>query len=93
MEIDSLAVTTIEESTNSIVQSTNYTNELGHILVHMVENVKDEWTCGYNYIRMNEEGSNTFGPLICEKDVNCFHVDVQERSHHESNGLLEKMMI
>jgi hypothetical protein len=76
MEIDSLVVTTIEKSTNSIVQSTDYTNELGHIQVHMVENMRDEWTCGYNCIKMNEEGNNTFGPLICEKDVNYFHVDV-----------------
>jgi hypothetical protein len=70
MEIDSLVDTIIEESTNSIVQSTYYTNELGHILVHMVKNMMDEWTCGYNCIRINEEGINTFGPLICENDVN-----------------------
>jgi hypothetical protein len=59
----------------------------------MVQNVRDEWTCGYNCTRMNEEGINTFGPLICENDVNYFHVDVQERSHHELNGVLEKMTI
>jgi hypothetical protein len=36
----------------------------------MVKNMMDEWTCGYNCIRINEEGINTFGPLICENDVN-----------------------
>ncbi len=93
MEINSMLITTMEESTNSILQSTNYTNELGHILVQMVENVRDDWTCGYNCIRMNEKGSNTFGPLICEKDVSGFHMDVQEISHHGLNGVLEKMTI
>jgi hypothetical protein len=59
----------------------------------MVENVRDEWTCGYDCTRMNEERSNTFRPLICENDVKCFHVDVQEKNHHELNGVLEKMTI
>ncbi len=36
---------------------------------------------------MNGKDNNTFQPL---KDVNYFHVDVQKRSHHELNGVLEK---
>jgi hypothetical protein len=39
---------------------------------------------------MNEEGYSAFGPLM---DINYFHVDVQKKSHHELNGVLEKMII
>jgi hypothetical protein len=42
MEINSMVVTTIKELTNSIVQSIDYINELGHISIHMVENVRDD---------------------------------------------------
>ncbi len=45
---------------------------------------------GYDCTRMNEGGNSTYKPLICEKDVSCFHVNVQERSHHELNGVLWK---
>lgn len=53
----------------------------------MVEKMKDKWTSGYNGIWMNEEDNNTSGPLM---EVNCFHVDVHEKNHHELNGMLEK---
>ncbi len=80
-------VTTIEESIDSIAQSIDYINELGHISTHMVKQTKDAWTSGYDGIWMNEEDNNTFGPLM---DVNYFHVDIHEKSHHELNGVLEK---
>ncbi len=80
-------VTTIEESIDSIAQSVDYINELGHISIHKVKQTKDAWTSGYNGIWMNEEDNNTFGPLM---DVNYFHVDIHEKSHHELNGVLEK---
>jgi len=53
----------------------------------MTENTRDEWTCGYNCTRINEGMINAFGPLMCEKDVSYFHMEVQEKSHHELNGL------
>ncbi len=80
-------VTTIEESIDSIAQSVDYINELGHISIHMAKQTKDAWTSGYDGIWMNEEDNNTFGPLM---DVNYFHVDIHEKSHHELNGVLEK---
>jgi hypothetical protein len=36
---------------------------------------------------MNEEHNNSSRPLT---EVNYFHVDVHERSHHELNVMLEK---
>jgi hypothetical protein len=80
MEVDSLAVTTIEKSVDLAVQSTDYINGLKHISIHMVENMKDEWIGGYNCTRMNERGSSTSRLLICDKDISCFHVEVQEKS-------------
>ncbi len=80
-------VTTIEESIDSIAQLVDYINELGHISMHMVKQMKDAWTSGYDGIWMNEEDNNTFGPLI---NVHYFHEDIHEKSHHELNGVLEK---
>jgi hypothetical protein len=45
---------------------------------------------GYKDMWMNEEDNNAFGPLT---DVNYFHVDVQERIHHELNGAFEKKRV
>jgi hypothetical protein len=56
----------------------------------MVEKKRDEWTCGYNGIWMNEENNSAYGPLM---DINYFHVDVREKSHHELNGCLKEMII
>jgi hypothetical protein len=36
---------------------------------------------------MNEEDHSASNPLV---DNNCFHVDVQEWSHHEVSGVLEE---
>jgi len=81
--------TTIKKSVDSTTQSTNYIDELGHILIHVVEKTKDEWIGGYHDIWMNEY-NNTFEPLM---NVNYFHMDVQEKSHDELNEVLEKMII
>jgi len=86
MKDGNLVATTIKKSIDSTIQSTNYINELGHILIHMLKKMKDEWIGGYHDICMKEY-NNTFEPLM---NVNYFHVDVQENSHHESNGVLEK---
>ncbi len=48
---------------------------------------KDEWACGYDGIWMNGKDNYSSQPL---RDVNYFHVDVQKKSHHELNGVLEK---
>ncbi len=50
--------------------------ELVTISIHMVKKIRDGWIGGYNHTRMNEGGRSTFKPLIGEKDVNCFQVDV-----------------
>jgi hypothetical protein len=92
MEVDNSAVTTPKKSVDSTTQLSNYIDELGHILVHMVENIRDEWTGGWNCTKMNEGRSSTFGPLMCENDVSYFHVEVQERHHHELNRLPRKMI-
>jgi hypothetical protein len=55
----------------------------------MVEKTKDEWTCGYDGIWMNEK-KNASRPLT---NINYFHVDVHEKSHHELNGCLKEMII
>jgi hypothetical protein len=47
----------------------------------------DERVGGYDGIWMNEENQNAFELLI---NNNYFYVDVQERSHHEMNMVLEK---
>lgn len=90
MEVDNLAIITPKELIDSIAQLINYIDELGHILVHMVENTRDEWIGGYNCTRMNERRISTFGPLMCEKNVSYFHMEVQEKNHHELNRLLKK---
>ncbi len=77
-----------KKSIDSTTQSTNYIDELGHILIHMVEKMRDEWISGYHDICMNGY-NNTFEPLM---NVNYFHMDVQENSHHELNGV-KKMII
>jgi hypothetical protein len=86
MKDGNLAATTIKKSIDSTTQSTNYIDELGHILMHMVEKTKDEWIGGYHDICMKEY-NNTFEVFM---NVNYFHMDVQENSHHELNGVLEK---
>jgi hypothetical protein len=58
-----LVATTIKKSIDSTTQSTNYIDELGHILIHMVEKTRDEWIGGYRDIWMNEY-NNTFEPLM-----------------------------
>jgi len=50
MRDDNLAITTIEESINSIAQLVDYFHKLEHISTHMVKKKKDEWTCGYDGI-------------------------------------------
>jgi hypothetical protein len=42
MEVNNLVVTTLKKSVESTTQLTSYIDELGHILVHMVENIRDE---------------------------------------------------
>jgi hypothetical protein len=91
MEVDNLVVTTPKELIDSIAQLIVFIYESRHILVHMVDNTRDEWTSGYNCTRMNEGRINTFGPLMCEKDVSSFHIEVQEINHHELNMLLKKI--
>jgi hypothetical protein len=76
MEVNNLVVTTLKKSVESTTQLTSYIDELGHILVHMVENIRDEWICGCNCTRMNEGKGNTFGPLMCENDVSYFHMEL-----------------
>jgi hypothetical protein len=53
MDVDNLAITIPRKSVDSTTQLTNYIDELGHILIHMVENTRDEWIGGYNCTRMN----------------------------------------
>jgi hypothetical protein len=55
MRVENMVVTTTKETTNSIVQSANCMEKLGHVLVHMVEQMKNGWTCGYDDIWMNEK--------------------------------------
>jgi len=87
MTVDNLAVTTIEELADLITKSTNYIDELGHVLVHMVEQIKNGWTSGYDVIWMKEEDQIASGPLA---NYNCFHVDIHEKGHREINVVLEK---
>jgi hypothetical protein len=87
MKDDNLAITTIEESSNSIAQLVEYFHKLEHISTHTAKKKKDEWTCGYDGIWMNGKNNNTFQAL---RDVNYFHVDIQKKIHHELNGVLEK---
>jgi hypothetical protein len=56
----------------------------------MTENTKDEWTRGCDCTRMNKGRSNISKSLICDKDVSFFLMEVQEKNHHELNGLFEK---
>jgi hypothetical protein len=56
----------------------------------MMKQIKNEWTSGYNDTWMNEEENSRFELLT---NVNCYHVDVHERSHHELNGVLEKKLV
>jgi hypothetical protein len=76
MEVDSLAITTTEDLNDLVAQLGDYNGELVTILVHMVKKIKDGWIGGCNHTRMNEGGRSTFRPLISEKDVNCFHMEV-----------------
>jgi len=46
---------------------------------------KNEWTCGYDGIWMNEKNNSASQPLT---NINYFHVDVHEKNHHELNGCL-----
>jgi len=41
----------------------------------------------YDEIWMKEEDQSAYGPL---RNNNCFHMDVQQRSHHEMNMVLLK---
>jgi hypothetical protein len=59
-----------------VAKSINYIDELGHVLVHMVEQIRNGWTSGYDAIWMKEEDQTTFRPLIY---YNCFHVDIHEK--------------
>ncbi len=61
--------------------------ELEQIITHMVKTMKNEKEDGDNGIWMNEEDHSASNPLV---DNNCFHVDVQEWSHHEVSGVLEE---
>jgi hypothetical protein len=70
-----------------VAKSANYIDELGHVLIHMVEQIKNGWTSGYDARWMKEEGQTAFEPLM---DYNYFHVDIHEKGHHEMNGVLEK---
>ncbi len=56
--------------------------KLGHVVVHMVEQIRNGWTCGYDDIWMNEEDKNASKPLM---NNNYFHVDEHEKSHYEMN--------
>jgi hypothetical protein len=65
-------------------------DELGHVSVHMMKQIRNEWTSGYHDTWMNEDDNSRFELLM---NVNYFHVDVHEKSHHELNGLLEKKSV
>ncbi len=94
MDVDNLVVTT----TKKIVKSTtltqyfiNYTYYwVGTYFNYIMENMRDEWTSGYDCTKMNKGWSNIFRSLICDKDVTFFCVEVQEKNHHELNGVFEK---
>ncbi len=43
----SLAVTTTKELANSIAQSIDSIDELGHISIHMAKEMTDKWRGGY----------------------------------------------
>jgi hypothetical protein len=64
MRVDNMVVTTTKKIIDSIVQSTNCMEKLGHVVVHMVEEMKNGWTCGYDDIWMNEEDKNASKPLM-----------------------------
>jgi hypothetical protein len=51
----------------------------------MMKQIRNEWTSGYDDTWMNEDDNSIFELLT---NVNCFHVDVHERNHHELNGVL-----
>jgi hypothetical protein len=55
MRVENMVVITTKETTNSIVQSANCMEKSGHVLEHMVEQMKNGWTCGYDDIWMNEK--------------------------------------
>jgi len=55
MKVENMVVITTKETTNSIVQSANCMEKLGNVLEHMVEQMKNGWTCGYDDIWMNEK--------------------------------------
>jgi hypothetical protein len=87
MRVDNLVVTTTEELTDLIAKSVNYIDDLGHVLVHMVEQIRNGWTSGYDAIWMKEEDQIASRPVT---NYNCFHVDIHEKGHHEINGVLER---
>jgi hypothetical protein len=75
MEVDSMVVITTKKLDDSTAQSGDYNDELVTISVHIAKNMRVDGL-GYECTRTNEGGNNTYTPLICEKDVNCFHVNV-----------------
>ncbi len=68
----------------------DYIDELGHVSIHKMKQIRNEWTSGYDDTWMNEEDNSR---VELSTDVNCFNVDVQEKSHHELNGVLEKKLV
>jgi hypothetical protein len=48
-------------------------DELGHVSLHIMKQIRNEWTSGYDDKWMNEEDNNRFELLT---NVNCLHVDV-----------------
>jgi hypothetical protein len=51
----------------------DYIDELGHVSIHVMKQIRNEWTSGYDDTWMNEEDNSRFELLT---DVDCFHVDV-----------------
>jgi len=76
MEVNSMPITTIEKLNDLVAQLGDCNGELVIILVHTVKKIRDGWVGGCNHARMNEGGRSTFKPLIGEKDINYFHMEV-----------------
>jgi hypothetical protein len=56
--------------------------------------MKDEWTSGYDYTRMDERRNNIYGPLMYKKDISYFHVGIYRRKIIMNQmGCLKKMII
>jgi uncharacterized membrane protein len=97
MDVDNMVVTTTKnkiKSTKSTTLTQYFINYIyywvGAYFNYIMENTKDEWTSGYNCTKMNKGWSNISRSLICDKDVSFFYVEVQEKKHHELNGVFEK---